>query len=84
MQTAESRQKSYADVRRKDLEFEVGDKVFLKVAPMKGVLRFEKKEKWSPRFVGPFDILERIGVVAYRLALPPSLYQFIMFSMFRC
>ncbi|KAA0051925.1 pol protein [Cucumis melo var. makuwa] len=68
----ESRQKSYADVRRKDLEFEMGDMVFLKVAPMKGVLRFEKKGKLSPRFVGPFEILERIGPVAYRLALPPS------------
>ncbi|KAL0548949.1 hypothetical protein IC582_013427 [Cucumis melo] len=72
MLTAQSRQKSYADVQRKDLEFEVGDMVFLKVAPMKGVLRFEKKGKLSPRFVGPFEILERIGPVAYRLALPPS------------
>ncbi|TYJ97414.1 pol protein [Cucumis melo var. makuwa] len=71
--TAQSRQKSYADGRRKDLEFEVGDMVFLKVAPMKGVLRFKKKGKLSPRFVGPFEILERIGLVAYRLALPPSL-----------
>ncbi|KAL0541301.1 hypothetical protein IC582_021343 [Cucumis melo] len=70
--TAQSRQKSYADVRRKDLEFDVGDMVFLKVAPMKGVLRFEKKGKLSPRFVGPFEILEQIGPVAYRLALPPS------------
>ncbi|KAL0544658.1 hypothetical protein IC582_019776 [Cucumis melo] len=73
MRTAQSRQKSYADVRRKDLEFEIGDKVFLKVAPMKGVLRFERRGKLSPRFVGPFEILERIGPVAYRLALPPSL-----------
>ncbi|KAL4021044.1 hypothetical protein IC575_019833 [Cucumis melo] len=68
----ESRQKSYADVRRKDLEFDVGDMVFLKVAPIKGVLIFKKKGKLSPRFVGPFEILERIGPVAYRLALPPS------------
>ncbi|KAL0540204.1 hypothetical protein IC582_024437 [Cucumis melo] len=73
MHTAQSRQKSYADVRRKDLEFEVGDKVFLKVAPMRGVVRFERRGKLSPRFVGPFEILERIGPVAYRLALPPSL-----------
>ncbi|KAL0551919.1 hypothetical protein IC582_011012 [Cucumis melo] len=73
MHTAQSRQKSYADVRRKDLEFEVGDKVFLKVAPMRGVLRFERRGTLSPRFVGPFEILERIGPVAYRLALPPSL-----------
>ncbi|TYK29815.1 putative Retrotransposon protein, Ty3-gypsy subclass [Cucumis melo var. makuwa] len=69
----EIRHKSYANVRRKDLEFNVEDMVFLKVAPMKGVLRFEKKGKLSPRFVGPFEILERIGPVAYRLALPPSL-----------
>ncbi|KAL0539845.1 hypothetical protein IC582_024066 [Cucumis melo] len=73
MHTAQSRQKSYADVRRKDLEFEVGDKMFLKVAPMRGVVRFERRGKLSPRFVGPFEILERIGPVAYRLALPPSL-----------
>ncbi|KAL0539379.1 hypothetical protein IC582_023591 [Cucumis melo] len=72
MLTAQNRQKSYVDVRRKDLEFDVGDIVFLKVAPMKGILRFEKKGKLSPRFVGPFEILERIGPVAYRLALPPS------------
>ncbi|TYK23819.1 pol protein [Cucumis melo var. makuwa] len=73
MQTAQIRQKSYADVRRNDLEFDVGDKVFLKVSPMKGVLRFERRGKLSPRFVGLFDILERISPVAYRLALPPSL-----------
>ncbi|KAA0045265.1 ty3-gypsy retrotransposon protein [Cucumis melo var. makuwa] len=72
MFTTQSKQKSYADERRKDLEFEVGDMVFLKVAPMKGVLRFQKKGKLSPQFVGPFEILERIGSVAYCLALPPS------------
>ncbi|TYK22181.1 ty3-gypsy retrotransposon protein [Cucumis melo var. makuwa] len=71
--SAQSRQKSYADIRRKDLEFDVGDMVFLKVALVKGVLRFEKKRKLSPRFVEPFEILERIGPIAYRLALPPSL-----------
>ncbi|KAA0052385.1 pol protein [Cucumis melo var. makuwa] len=69
----QSRQKSYADVRQKDLEFDVGDKVFLKVAPMKGVLRFERRGKLSPRFVWPFEVLERIDPVAYRLELPPSL-----------
>uniref|UniRef100_A0A2N9F3Y9 RNA-directed DNA polymerase n=1 Tax=Fagus sylvatica TaxID=28930 RepID=A0A2N9F3Y9_FAGSY len=73
LRTAQSRQKSYADKRRKDLEFEVGDMVFLRVAPMKGVMRFGKKGKLSPRFVGPFEILEKIGPVAYRLALPPAL-----------
>ncbi|TYK23757.1 pol protein [Cucumis melo var. makuwa] len=73
-QQTQSRQKSYADKRRKDLEFEVEDMVFLKVAPTKGVLRFEKKGKLSPRFVGSFEILERIGHVAYRLALPSSFF----------
>lgn len=58
MCTAQNRQKSYAYVRRRSLEFEVGDLVFLKVAPMKGVLRFEHKKKLSPRFIGPFKILE--------------------------
>ena len=72
MLTAQSRMKSYTDKRRKDLELKVGDMVFLKVAPMKGILRFEKKGKLSPRFVGPLEILERIGPVAYRLALSPS------------
>ncbi|KAA0040217.1 pol protein [Cucumis melo var. makuwa] len=72
MLTAQSKQKSYADERRKDLKFVVGDMVFLKVTPMKGVLRFEKKGKLSPCFVESFKILERIGSVACRLALPPS------------
>ncbi|KAL0549340.1 hypothetical protein IC582_013821 [Cucumis melo] len=71
MLTAQSRQKSYADERNKDLEFDVKDMVFLKVEPMKGVLRFEKKGKLSPRFVGPLEILEWIGPVAYCLVLPP-------------
>ncbi|KAL5568841.1 hypothetical protein UlMin_025416 [Ulmus minor] len=73
MKTAQSRQKSYADRRRKPLEFAIGDKVFLKVAPMKGVMRFGKRGKLSPRFVGPFEILERIGDLAYRVALPPAM-----------
>jgi hypothetical protein len=73
MATAQSRQKSYADHRRRDLEFEIGDHVFLKVSPWKGVMRFGKKGKLSPRYIGPFEILERIGNVAYRLALPPDL-----------
>ncbi|KAL5582995.1 hypothetical protein UlMin_015437 [Ulmus minor] len=67
------RQKSYADKRRRPLEFNKGDHVFLKVAPMKGVMRFGKKGKLSPRFIGPYEILERIGKTAYQLALPPSL-----------
>ena len=72
METSQSRQKSYINVRRRDLEFVVRDKVFLKVAPMKGVLRFRRKGKLSLCFIGPFGILEWIGLVAYRLALPPS------------
>ncbi|XP_057985462.1 uncharacterized protein LOC131170454, partial [Hevea brasiliensis] len=67
-----SRQRSYADPKRKDVEFMIGDHVFLRVSPMKGIMRFGKKGKLSPRFVGPFEILERIGAVAYRLALPPG------------
>ena len=70
---AQSWQKSYADVRRLPLEFEVGDHVFLKVMPKRGVVRFGKRGKLSPRFIGPFEILERVGTVAYRLALPPSM-----------
>ncbi|XP_075494743.1 uncharacterized protein LOC142532307 [Primulina tabacum] len=73
MRTAQSRQKSYADKRRRDLEFAVGDHVFVKVAPMKGVMRFGKKGKLSPRFIGPFEILDRVGTLAYRVALPPNL-----------
>jgi len=73
IKAAQDRQKSYADQRRKDLEFEIGEKVFLKVAPMKGTIRFGKRGKLRPRFIGPFEILEKVGNVAYRLALPPEL-----------
>ena len=71
--TAQSRQKSYADVRHRPLEFEVGDHVFLKVMSKSGVVRFSKRGKLSPRFIRPFEKLERIGTVAYRLALLPSM-----------
>ena len=73
MQIAQSQQKSYYDNSRKKVEFEVGDMVFLKVSPVKGVMGFGKKGKLSPKFVGPFEILKRIGKVAYELALPPTL-----------
>lgn len=73
MKTAQSRQKSYAYKRRRDLELAVGDHVFVKITPMKGVMRFEKKGKLSPRFIGPFEILEKVGTLAYRVALPPNL-----------
>nr|GEW83103.1 putative reverse transcriptase domain-containing protein [Tanacetum cinerariifolium] len=71
--TACSRQKSYADVRHKPLEFEVGDKVMLKVSPWKGVIRFGKRGKLCPRYIGPFKILSRVGPVAYKLELPQEL-----------
>ena len=73
LKEAHDRQKSYADLKRKEIEFEVGDRVFLKVSPWKKVLRFGKKGKLSPRFIGPYEIVERIGPVAYRLALPVEL-----------
>ena len=60
-------------MRHRPLEFKVGDHVFLKVMPKRGVVRFDKRGKLSPRFIGPFEILERVGIVAYRLALPPSM-----------
>ncbi|XP_048491898.1 uncharacterized protein LOC125493114 [Beta vulgaris subsp. vulgaris] len=73
MKAAQDRQRSYADLRRKPISFTVGDKVLLKVSPMKEVARFGQKGKLSPKYVGPYEILERIGEVAYRLAMPPEL-----------
>ncbi|GJZ72498.1 putative reverse transcriptase domain-containing protein [Tanacetum coccineum] len=73
LKASRDHQKSYADKRRKVLEFEVGDQVLLKVSPWKGIMRFGKKGKLAPRYVGPFEILERIGIVAYRLRLPEEL-----------
>ncbi|GJU24141.1 putative reverse transcriptase domain-containing protein [Tanacetum coccineum] len=73
LKTARSRQKSYVDKRRKPLEFKVGDRVLLKVSPWKGVVRFGKKGKLAPRYVGPFEIVECVGPVAYRLKLPQEL-----------
>ena len=73
MKEAQDRQKLYADLRRRPLEFVVGDHVFLKISPICGVMRFGKSGKLSPRYVGPFEILERVGEVAYQLALPPTL-----------
>ncbi|GJT86184.1 putative reverse transcriptase domain-containing protein [Tanacetum coccineum] len=73
LKATRDRQKSYVDRRRKPLEFSVGDYVLLKVSPWKGVVRFGKKGKLTPRFVGPFEIIEKVGPVAYRLDLPKEL-----------
>ncbi|GJY95981.1 putative reverse transcriptase domain-containing protein [Tanacetum coccineum] len=73
LKAARDHQKSYADKRRKPLEFSVGDYVLLKVSPWKGVVRFGKKGKLAPRFVGPFEIIEKVGLVAYQLDLPEEL-----------
>ena len=70
---AQRRQKEYADRKVRDLEFMEGEQVLLKVSPMKGVMRFGKRGKLSPRYIGPFEILKRVGEVAYVLALPPGL-----------
>ena len=70
---AYSRQKSYADHRRRNLEFAEGDRVYLKNSPTKGVVIFCKKIKLSPRYVGPYEILQRVGKVAYELKFPSEL-----------
>ena len=67
------RQKSYANMRRKDIRYEIDEKVFLKVSPWKKIMRFGKNGKLSPRFIGPYKVIEKVGPVANRLALPPKL-----------
>jgi hypothetical protein len=73
LRVAQTRQKSYANNRRRPLEFEEGDYVYLKVSPLRGMRRFKVKGKLSPRFIGPFLILKRVGEVAYQLELPDHL-----------
>ncbi|GKB28353.1 putative reverse transcriptase domain-containing protein [Tanacetum coccineum] len=73
MQAARDRQKSYADLKCKPMEFQVGDKVMLKVSPWKGVVRFGKQGKLNLRYVGPFKVLEQVGSVSYKLELPQEL-----------
>ncbi|GJZ73882.1 putative reverse transcriptase domain-containing protein [Tanacetum coccineum] len=73
MQVARDRQKSYADLKRKPMDFQVGDEVMLKVSPWKGVIRFGKRGKLNPRYVGLFKVLEKVGSVAYKLELPEEL-----------
>ncbi|XP_073019335.1 uncharacterized protein [Primulina eburnea] len=73
LKDAQDRQKSWADMKRRPVEFEVGEKAYVKVSPMKGVIRFNKAGKLNLRYVGPFEILEKVGTLAYRLALPPDM-----------
>ena len=73
LKVATDRQKSYADMKRKDIRYEIGEKMFLKVSPWKKVMRFGKNGKLSPRFIGPYELIEKVGPVAYRLTLPPDL-----------
>ncbi|GJX64090.1 putative reverse transcriptase domain-containing protein [Tanacetum coccineum] len=73
IQAAHDRQKSYVDLKRKPMEFQVGDRFMLKVSPWKGVVCFGKREKLNPRYVGPFKVLEKVGAVAYKLKLPQEL-----------
>jgi hypothetical protein len=82
LRTVQSRQKSYADTRRRLLEFKEGDHVYLKVSPIRGMRRFKVKGKLSPRFIGPFLILKRVGEVAYQLELPDHLVDVLMSSMY--
>jgi hypothetical protein len=74
LKLAQSRQKSYADNRRRELRFQVGDFVYLKVSPMRGLRCFKIRRKLAPRYIGPFKILEKRGEVAYQLELPPQLW----------
>ncbi|GKA12879.1 hypothetical protein Tco_0692425 [Tanacetum coccineum] len=88
MQDTRDRQKSYADLKRKPMEFQVGDKVMLKVSPWKGVVRFGKRGKFNPRYVRPFKVLENVRSVAYKLELPEELSRvhntFHVFNLKKC
>ncbi|GJS01709.1 putative reverse transcriptase domain-containing protein [Tanacetum coccineum] len=76
IQAARARQKSYADLKRKSMEFQVGDRVMLMVSLWKGVVRFGKRGKLNPRYVGPFKVLDKVGAIAYKLELPQELSRF--------
>ncbi|GKC66753.1 hypothetical protein Tco_1099351 [Tanacetum coccineum] len=78
IQATQDRQKSYADLKRKPMEFKIKDRVMLKVSPWKGVVRFGKRGKLNPRYVGPFKVLAKVGKVAYRLELPQELSSHVL------
>ena len=80
LKTAQDRQKSYADKRRRPIEFQIGDRVLLKVSPWKRVMRFKKRDKLSPRTIGPFEILACVGKILISLNYRMSFRKFIMFS----
>nr|GEY26897.1 putative reverse transcriptase domain-containing protein [Tanacetum cinerariifolium] len=88
IQAAQDRKKSYADLKRNPMKFEIGDMVMLKVSPWKGVIRFGKRGKLNPRYVGPFKVLAKVGKVAYRLELPQELsrvhHTFHVFNLKKC
>ncbi|KAL0446070.1 UNVERIFIED_CONTAM: hypothetical protein Slati_1734900 [Sesamum latifolium] len=73
LKEAQDRDKSWANVKKRPLEFHLGDKMYLKIAPTRGVIRFDRSENLSLRYVGPYGILEKVGEVAYQIALPPPL-----------
>ena len=84
LKVATDRQKSYVDMKRKDIRYEIGKKVFLKVLPWKKVMRFGKNGKLSPRFISPYEVIEKVGPVAYKLALPQDLEKIHNVSMSQC
>ena len=73
LKIARVRQRSYADNRRRDLQFKIGDQVFLKISPWNGVLRIRRRGKLSTSFIGPYEIVSKVGPIAYRLKLPLEL-----------
>ena len=84
LEAAQDRQRKYADLHRKDMDFKIGALVLLKISPWKGLVRFGQKGKLSPRFIGPFEVLKKVGKVAYEIALPRSGSTFIMCSTCLC
>ena len=73
LKASQDRQKSYVDQHKKEMDYQIGNKVFLRVSPWKGIMRFGNKGKLSPRYIGPYETIEKIGPLAYKLALPQEL-----------